>query len=106
MRPTTSLRDPSLEGSPLIKQSNPDQPFHSHDPDLTSRASSVPTHSSDFPLSTAFWEAPRILPSTNSLSNSNTPTWVYLTRGGANPTVFSADMALRRSASEWPMTTT
>ncbi len=99
MRPTTSLRDPSLEGSPLIKQSNPGQPFHSHDPALTSRASSVPTHSSDFPLATAFWEAPRILPSTNSLSNSNTPTWVYLTRGGANPTAFSADMALRRSAS-------
>ena len=98
MRPTTSLRDSSLEGSPLIKQSNPEQPFHSHDPDLTSRASSVPTHSSDFPLATAFWEAPRILPSTNSLSNSNTPTWVYLTRGGANPTAFSADMALRRGA--------
>lgn len=99
MRPTTSLRDPSLIGTALIKQSNPGQPFHAHDPALTSRASSVPTNSSDFPLATAFWEAPRILPSTKSFSNTNTPTWVYLTRGGANPTAFSADMTLRRSAS-------
>ena len=98
-RPTTSLRDSSLEGTPLIKQSNPEQPFHTHDPGLTSRASEVSTQSSEYPLSTAFWEAPRLLPPSQGLSNTNTPTWVYLTRGGANPTTFDSGMALRRGAS-------
>ncbi len=98
MVPSKTLKDPALASSVdfrnLIKQSAGGVSFAKSGTTNVGpiRASSVSTLTPGLDqrfISTDFWRKPALFATTASLTASQVPDWVYLTRDGSNPTAFS-----------------
>ena len=96
MRVTPSLGTGAPAGGVLIKQSQAGQPFHTWKSAPPSRASSVAT--SPDPIPATEWNLPKFLASTAAFTDTNAPTWIYVSRDGANPLSFSAELKKKDTA--------
>ena len=98
MRVTAALGDGAPVGGVLIKQSQPDKPFHTWKGAPKSRASAVSTASGSEPLPTALWDLPRFLAPSASFNDVSAPTWIYVARDGQNPLAYATDMRTKETA--------
>jgi hypothetical protein len=71
--------------SALVKQSAAGVPFPNYGGPLVPRASDVSTTAGDDSLDPPIWSAPRLLDSSVSFDQSNTPDRIYVCRNGKNP---------------------
>ncbi|KAB2641274.1 MAG: hypothetical protein DVB25_02390 [Verrucomicrobia bacterium] len=92
MRVTAALVDGAPEGGVLIKQSQPDKPFHTWKGAPKARASAVSTASGNEPLPAELWNLPRLLEPGASFSAASAPTWIYVSRDGHNPQAYTAEL--------------
>lgn len=74
----------------LIKQSAHSQEFYAGGPVLASDVNTATSPSSDGrSFASVLWSQPRLFAPKYDLPAESTPDWVYLTRGGSKPTVFT-----------------
>ncbi len=76
----------------LVKQSAGGVKFHSLGASALTRASSISTTTPAADgrrVAGTRWSAPRFFENGGELGNSQVPDWIYVTRGGTNPTTFS-----------------
>ncbi len=98
MRVTAGLAVGAPGGGVLVKQSQPSKSFHTWPGAPPSRASAVTTGSGSDPLPASLWNLPRFLAAAAGFSETNTPTWIYVSRDGHNPRVYSADLQPKDAA--------
>lgn len=96
LRVTPSLRAGAPGGGVLVKQSQPDQPFHSWKGAPKSRASAVATGPDPLPASA--WGLPQLLAPTETFTDTTAPTWIYVSREGGNPLDFNDQIRQKVSA--------
>ncbi len=85
MRVTRSLVADVAEDSLLVKQSQPDQPFHTWPAAVAARGSSVSTATGAGALPPSLWDKPRLLPESERFDEGSAPTWIYVSRDGGQP---------------------
>ena len=100
LRVTRSLQDGFAEDLPLVKQSQPDRPFHTWSGGGTSRASRISSAKGRGGVPMSFWDEPRLLPPGISFDERTSPDWVYVARDGSQPKDFTEELKLpkRRDA--------
>lgn len=94
LRVTRSLRDGLPADLPLVKQSQPDQSFHTWTGGGSTRASKVPTTEGTGSMPASSWNDPRLLPPEVQFDERNSPSWVYVARDGSQPKEFTDALKL------------
>ncbi len=97
---TRAVKPSVSADSILVKQSASGVAFHTHGGQSSKRASAQSTADGVDPLNPSIWEKPRLLPTTVRISKDSAPDWIYVSRNGQNPVVFSTDLARKDDATE------
>lgn len=85
----------------LVKQSAGGVKFHSFGASALTRASGISTMTPAADgrrVAETRWSAPRLFESGGELGNTQVPDWIYVTRGGTNPTAFNGPNSKSRNA--------
>ncbi len=100
MRVTRAAKSAEFDKTTLVKQSASGVPFHTQGGEASKRASAESTAAGSDPLDPSIWQKPRLLDESFSLSETESPDWIYISRDGGNPTSFSDELKQDLTAGE------
>lgn len=102
MRVSSSLREGASTAGVLVKQSQPDKPFHVWTGARESRASGVSSAEGNAPFAPEAWDRVRLLAVEEAFTKTSAPTWVHIARDGSSPKDFSRELAEDRGQGSEP----